>query len=143
MTRQDLGYARQAGMLFSLLGAFALTGAFGLTGCGGGGGGATAPASGPVAQQAPATVILRNVSNEAVYYVYMSPSSDTNWGADRLGASQVLAVGQQLTLSNIPPGMWDFRVVDASGNSKEWRNVRIDPGAQLTQDITSGGWTAP
>lgn len=42
-----------------------------LAGCGGGGGGA-GTTTGPIVQGAPATVILRNVSREAIFYVYMS-----------------------------------------------------------------------
>ena len=56
-------------------------------------------------------MILRNVSREAIFYVYMSPSSDTSWGQDLLG-SNTLAIGQSLTLSNITAGVWDIRVVD-------------------------------
>ncbi|MBK8590160.1 MAG: hypothetical protein IPN77_13710 [Sandaracinaceae bacterium] len=59
-----------------------------LIGCGGGGGGGgVGTTTGPIVQGAPATVILRNVSREAIFYVYMSQSSDSNWGADLLAAT--------------------------------------------------------
>ncbi len=111
-----------------------------LAGCGGGGGGA-GTTTGPIVQGAPATVILRNVSRETIMYVYMSPSSDTNWGADLLG-SNTLAVGQSLTLSNITAGVWDIRVVDGSGHWKEWRNETIEPGTQYTLDVDGDDWNS-
>ena len=111
-----------------------------LIGCGGGGGGGgVGTTTGPIVQGAPATVILRNVSREAIFYVYMSQSSDSNWGADLLG-SNTLSVGQSLTLSNITAGIWDIRVVDGSGHWKEWRNEEIQPGTQYTLDVDGENW---
>lgn len=113
-----------------------------LVGCGGGGGGdGVGTTTGSIVVGQPATVVLRNVSREAIYYVYMSPSSDSNWGADLLG-SNTLGIGQSLTLSNITAGVWDIRVVDGSGHWKEWRNEEIHPGTQYTLDVDGENWNS-
>lgn len=114
-----------------------LLGSLGCGGGGGGGGGST------VYQQptgsGPGTVRIENASNETVYYIYMSPTSQSTWGPDLLG-SNVLNVGQAFTLSNIQPGVWDIRVVDQSRNYKEWRQVNIQAGGGYTLTVSGGGW---
>lgn len=119
--------------------AMMLVSAVALVGCGGGGGVGTT--TGTIVQGAPATMVLRNVSREAIYYVYMSSASDSNWGPDLLG-SNTLAVGESLTLSNIAGGVWDIRVVDGSGHYKEWRNEQIQPGTQYTLDVDGENWNS-
>ncbi|MCA9573775.1 MAG: hypothetical protein R3B40_14960 [Polyangiales bacterium] len=119
----------------------AITGMALLVGCGGGGGGGVGTTTGPIVQGAPATVVLRNMSREAIFYVYMSPASDSNWGPDLLG-SNTLGIGQSLTLSNIAAGVWDIRVVDGSGHWKEWRNEQIQPGTQYTLDVDGENWNS-
>ncbi len=109
-----------------------------LTACGGGASGGLVAQS-PATGAGPATMQIINSSNETIYYVYMSPVSQSTWGPDLLG-SRVLQQGQMFTLSNLQPGQWDLRVVDASGNYKEWRNQRLDPGGTYTLQVSSGGW---
>ncbi len=104
-----------------------------------------APASGQVVASpggGVATLHITNASNEPIFYIYMSPVTQSTWGQDLLGSS-VLAVGQTFTISNIAPGGWDLRVVDQSGNSKEWRNQMFDAGGVYTIDVSSSGWSAP
>ena len=90
----------------------------------------------------PASMQIANHSNEAIYYIYMSPSAQSTWGQDLLG-NQVLQPGQSFTLSNIGPGQWDLRVVDSSGNSKEWRGAQLQAGGAYSVEVGSGGWRAP
>ncbi len=125
---------QRAAMTLSMLSVLALAAC-------GGGGGQVGTTTGPVVAGATATVVIRNVSRETIYYVYMSPSSDSNWGPDLLGSS-TLAVGQSLTLSNINGGVWDLRVVDGSGHWKEWRNENIQPGTQYTLDVDGENWNS-
>lgn len=83
-----------------------------------------------------------NASNEPIHHVYMSPSSDSMWGTDHL-RGEFLSVGGTLTLSGIGQGEWDIRVVDSSGNFKEWYRQVISPGGQYSLEIDHTGWTAP
>jgi len=111
-----------------------------LAGCGGGGGGGAQ--STVVAQptgSGPATLRIANVSNEAIYYIHMSPTSQNTWGPDLLG-NQVLQRGQVFTISNIGPGYWDVRVVDRSGNRKEWYNQFFEAGGSYEVQVDADGW---
>ena len=99
--------------------------------------------AGPVQAQGPAVgaseLILTNNSAEPIFYIHMSPSSDTTWGEDLLGSS-VLHVGEQFRISGITPGLWDIRVVDSSGNYKELRQQTIGSGGSYSLEIDSFGW---
>ena len=88
----------------------------------------------------PAELQIQNLSNETVYYIYMSPASQSTWGPDLLG-NQVLQQGQAFTISNIQAGVWDLRVVDQSRNYKEWRNFEVQAGGGYTLNVSAGGWS--
>lgn len=109
------------------------------TGCIVDGGGGYATQTAAPTGTGPATLAIRNVSNESVMYIYMSPCSQTTWGPDLLG-SNVLPRGSQFTLSNIQPGCWDLRCVDASGNYKEWRGQTFGAGGAYSLDLGPDGW---
>jgi len=120
-----------------LLVALAFTFVTVLAGCGAGG---SAHTQSEPTGVGPATLALNNLSNETVYQVFMSPTAQNTWGPDLLGA-HVLHVGQAFTLSNITPGTWDIRVVDASGNYKQWFGEYLGAGGSYRIDVSSGGWT--
>jgi hypothetical protein len=68
--------------------------------------------------------VLTNGTNATIREVYVSLSSDNNWGGDRLGAN-VLNPGQGLNV-NLPSGnvcTVDIRVVYMNGQSAERRRV--------------------
>jgi hypothetical protein len=88
----------------------------------------------------PSSLQITNSSNEAVYYIHMSPTAQSTWGPDLLGSS-VLQIGQTFTISNIAPGQWDLRVVDQSRNYKEWRGAVFEAGGVYNVQVGSGGWT--
>lgn len=85
-------------------------------------------------------LLLVNNSAEPIFYVHMSPSSQTAWGDDLLG-SAVLHVGEQFRITGIAPGMWDIRVVDSSGNKKEFYRQEVGVGGSYTLNIDSYGWS--
>jgi hypothetical protein len=131
---------RRAGWLFGLL---TMVGALFVLGCGGssgGGGGQYASTVSAPTGVGPASLQLVNRSNESIYYIHMSPTAQSTWGPDLLG-NQVLGRGQTFTLSNISPGQWDLRVVDASQNAKEWRGAYFEAGGVYNIEISAGGWT--
>jgi hypothetical protein len=126
------------GWLFAVL---TMASALVVLGCGGSSGGGQAAATmRPPTGVGPATLQLVNASNEAIYYIHMSPTAQSTWGPDLLG-SQVLQRGQSFTISNITPGQWDLRVIDASQNYKEWRGEYLEAGGAYSLEVTSGGWS--
>ena len=98
--------------------------------------------TGPVSTGAPATLIISNISAEDVHYIHMSPSTDTSWGPDLLGAD-VLPIGASFTISGVVAGQWDVAVYDASGNCKLFMQQWFDANTQYTLDVSSDGWTSP
>ncbi len=113
------------------------------TACGGGGGGTTT-ASQPSGQVSGSEGVLqmRNTSNTDIFYIHMSPTSQSTWGPDLLGR-EVLSVGQIFTIQGISPGSWDIRVVDSNGLRKEVYNVQFSPGQHTEVVIDSHEWLAP
>ncbi|MBP0465662.1 hypothetical protein J5Y09_17175 [Roseomonas sp. PWR1] len=65
-----------------------------------------------------------NQTNRVVAQLFYNPSSNSNWGPDRLGAN-VMRPGQVYTvrLSNAVP--YDFRFVLDNGYSSELRRVNV------------------
>lgn len=68
---------------------------------------------------------LVNNSGQTVRELYASPSTDQNWGPDRLGAD-VVAAGQTFPV-RLPAGecVYDVRIVYANGQSQERRRVNL------------------
>lgn len=87
-----------------------------------------------------AMIVITNASREPVHQVYMSSSSQSTWGRDHLGG-RILAVGASLTLTDLAPGQWDIRVVDSSGNYKEWYRQTLRPGGEYALSVDGEGWT--
>jgi hypothetical protein len=103
------------------------------------GGGAGARIGGAGATIAPAPVgnpsfTFVNQSGATIRELYVSLSSDRNWGPDRLGAN-VLAPGQSISISLPATGVCtvDMRVVYMNGAAAERRGVE-------TCSITGYGW---
>ena len=96
---------------------------------------------GPV-PAATVSVIINNISAEPIHYIYMSPSAQTTWGPDLLGASTILEVGATFTLTGITSGTWDIKVVDSTGNCKVLMNQTLTEGT-YTLDVTSDEWQPP
>ena len=84
--------------------------ALGLSACGGGGGGGAT--TGPGGNSA---FVIRNQSQLTICYVNISPSSDSNWGPDRLGPSEVISPGVERGWE-FPAGSYDFQLLDCNRN---------------------------
>ncbi|CAH0225083.1 hypothetical protein [Roseomonas sp. CECT 9278] len=87
-------------------------------------GGLSAPAE---AQTGDPSFNLVNRSSRTIYEAYASPSSDSNWGQDRLG-NNVVPAGRSFVV-RLPQGecMYDVRVVydRAGGPAEERRNLNL------------------
>ncbi|MEZ0396578.1 MAG: hypothetical protein ABWK53_09150, partial [Anaerolineales bacterium] len=79
-----------------------------------------------------ATLVLVNNSGVDIWYVYISPTTETTWGDDWLG-SDIIPAGSTYTFSNITPGNYDLLAVDSNQNP-----VASQMGVSLTGQYT---WT--
>lgn len=75
---------------------------------------------------------LVNTGNRAVRQLFASPSTDQNWGPDRLGADMVPA-GQTFPV-RLPAGecIYDLRIVYETGQPQERRRVNLCEITNLT-----------
>jgi len=119
------------------------------------GGGAAPPTQAPPTQapptqapptQAPpteapgetASLEIINNSNTDIWYLYVAPSSETDWGDDQLGATIVYA-GESFTLTDIPYGTYDLLAEDSSHTEIErWMGVEINEDMTWTVIGTAG-----
>jgi len=76
-----------------------------------------------------ATLVVVNNSSYDIYYLYVSPSSSSEWGNNQL--TSTLYSGYSFTLNNIPPGEYDLHA-DASGITWTRANQMLNEGATWT-----------
>lgn len=83
------------------------------------------PNQGPAAPSGTPSLRLQNGTPNVVNNVFASPSSDSNWGEDQLGADEVIQPRGARTIS-LPPGecLYDVRVVYQGGVAEE--RLRVD-----------------
>ena len=62
-----------------------------------------------------ATVKIINQSKWEIHHIYLSPTSDENWGPDQL-EDEILEKGESLTLTGIDCDDYDIKVVDEDGD---------------------------
>lgn len=69
-----------------------------------------------------------NNSNKTIYHLYMSDSTDNNWGPDQLGNTQddTIEPGGKFTLTDIDSGKYDIKLVTKSGAECEIDDVEFD-----------------
>jgi hypothetical protein len=79
-----------------------------------------------------ASLTLVNNSSDTVCYVYISPSTSSDWGADWLGASETLSTGDSRTFS-LEAGTYDLKAEDCSHNE-----IASEFQQNISGDIT---WT--
>ncbi len=72
------------------------------------------PPPSPTPQPA-ASVTVVNQSSDIICFLYVSPSTSDEWGADQLGANDIIDVGASFTV-NVQPGTYDLRAEDCDGN---------------------------
>jgi hypothetical protein len=74
-------------------------------------------ASGPLlADRSLSQVTITNNSNWAIHQLFLSPTSDNEWGKDQLGEHVIDANGGTFTLNRIPCDDYDVRLVDEDGD---------------------------
>ncbi len=68
----------------------------------------------PQPQPGNATITLQNNSGQTIWYAYVSPSTDPNWGDDDLGSATVPAGGT--FVFTVPAGTYDLKA-EGSGHT--------------------------
>jgi hypothetical protein len=86
---------------------------------------APAPPPPPAALAPDPSFTLVNRSGETIREIYVSLTTDRNWGRDRLGPRQILPPGAQMPISLPRTGVCtvDMRVIYMDGRALEQRNV--------------------
>ena len=69
-------------------------------------------------------VTFNNNSSYAIYYLYMSATSDDSWGSDHLG-DEVVMPGDGHTIRNVACDNYDIKIVDEDDDECELRNERF------------------
>lgn len=95
----------------------------GTTGGAPGGGPGGAPGGGGSSGTTTSVRVL-NESRYAIHYLYLSSTSESNWGQDQLG-QEIIAAGGNYTITNVPCGNYDVKIVDQDRDECEVRNVRF------------------
>jgi hypothetical protein len=62
-----------------------------------------------------ATVKVINQSKWEIHHLFLSSSSEEEWGPDQL-EDQILVKGDTITLTNIPCDEYDIKVIDEDGD---------------------------
>jgi len=97
----------------------------------GGGGGGEASTGGETS-----SVLIVNDSDYAIFYLYMSPTSQETWGPDQLGSEIIDSGGGSFTLTGIPCDSYDVRLVDEDDDECIVPAVDVcaDAGWHITND---------
>jgi hypothetical protein len=82
---------------------------------------------------------LANRSSYGIHQLNLSPSDDENWGPNQL-SGRTLQPGGTFTLSAIPAGEYDIRIVDEDQDACEVQNVSIARNASvvITDELLLG-----
>ena len=69
-----------------------------------------------------ASIKINNKSEWDIHELYLSPHESNKWGPDQLG-DRVIKSGTSFTLTDIPCGEYDVKVVDDDGDACEIENI--------------------
>ena len=70
--------------------------------------------------------ITNDLGSWDIWYVYVSPSEESQWGQDRLGSSGILSPGNTITVK-VAPGTYDIMVTDEDGDTYSRYGVDVGP----------------
>lgn len=83
------------------------------------------------------SLTFTNSSLWSIYHIYASSSSSSEWGDDKLGATEVLSNGESKTIY-LTGGTYDFKFIDEDGDECIFYGVEVDESD--TFDIGTEGW---
>jgi hypothetical protein len=87
------------------------------------------------AMAASASIEINNRSDWEIHYLYLSPSSSSEWGPDQLG-NDVIDTNSSYTLTGISCNTYDVRLVDEDDDECVLSEIRMCKGSQRL-DISS------
>lgn len=87
------------------------------------------------AQGRKASIKINNKTDWDIYHLYLSPTSSNKWGPDQLD-NDVLESGSSFTLTDIPCGEYDIKVVDNDGDACVIDNIPMCQD-NTTWDLTN------
>lgn len=71
-----------------------------------------------------AVTIYNDLGSWDIYYIYISPSSSSDWGDDWLGSSEILSPGESKTFY-VSRGQYDMRCTDEDGDTYTLMNINV------------------
>ena len=91
---------------------------------------ATQTTQGPAPASQPSVTIVNN-GTKVIFYLYISLTSSSSWGDDRLGSATISSGGSFTTL--LAPGEYDIKIEDSSHNVlKTWFSTTVNGPVTLT-----------
>lgn len=91
----------------------------------------TGTSSGDTSGGGTGTVRVVNSTTRPIFFVYLSPCADTEWGPDRLGAD-VISAGASFQFTNLRAGCWDARAVLDNNQAAERLGFTVTAGQVFT-----------
>lgn len=62
-------------------------------------------------------LVVENLSQQTVCYLYVSPGDAEDWGEDQLGENELIDSGEAFSVFDIPVGTYDLRAADCDGET--------------------------
>jgi ribosomal protein S17 len=119
---------------FLMLPVLMLAACLAFVGCGSLGG-TVATGTADAGGRANPTVTIVNNTGYTVWYVYMSASTDTNWGDDLLADDQILNNGESVSIELPHPlsvtSRYDIRLRDSDGDDYIKMNVTVSANSRI------------
>ena len=80
------------------------------------------------------TLSIENVTDTEIWFVHYSDCEDLDWGEDRLGETEVIAVGATRSF-DVDAGCYDLKVRFADGAWQERLDVEIAADTEFTWQV--------
>lgn len=94
----------------------------------------TASSGGEPASAPEGSLLVANDSSYSIHYLYMSSTSDSSWGPDRLG-NATIPPGSTFTLEGVPCDDYDVKIVDEDGDECQMQGrLCSDSALHITND---------
>lgn len=86
------------------------------------------------------TLRVENDSSSTIFRVYFSPTWDENWGADRLGSSEVMSAGFWREWGGVAPGRYHVKVEFGDGRVLDSLEEYVIQAGETTTCTVYDSW---
>jgi hypothetical protein len=83
-----------------------------------------------------ARLILENQSSVTMCYLYITPDVSDGWGSDQIGEGNTIPAGDTFTITDIPPGTYDLRIVACEDPDLYAEHMDADISTEFTWTIS-------